>query len=196
MTFRQFDSDNNDEQSLPWTQEYVEKNKNCVGDTLDITSIKLSDKGVVITTPVTKGFIYKSNMTYSHVVEFVEAWSGRKLKSPLLQLRLTDIRPFMVLGIDDERFGYWSTKTNNTWTQSYATTKDNPTTTTNPLPLPTGHVNTTSPPSDSVLTDDINTHAPTQSATDLLPQTSQEMPLEASGSRLNGAKGRNTSRRK
>lgn len=196
MTFRQFDNVDNDERSLPWTQDYVEKHPQCIGDVLDVTSMKLTDKGVVITTPVTKGFIYKSNVTYSHVVEFVEAWSGKKMKSPLLQLQLTEIRPFMTLGIDDERFAYWSTKTNNSWTQSYATTKDNPTLSKNPLPLPTSDDDTTTPPSVSVPTVDNTTHAPTQSAADFLPQTSQEMPLEASGSPLNGAKGRNASRRK
>lgn len=187
MTFKSFDNNDNDTQSLPWTQDYVEKYPQHVGDTLDIISIKLSDKGMVLTTSVTRGFIYKSNTTYNHVIEFAKAWSDKKLKSPLLQLQLTNIRPFMVLGVDDERFGYWSTQPDNTWRQCYATAKDNPTTLTNPLPLPT-------PPSDSVPTDDINTHTPTQSDNELLPQTSQDLPLEASGSRLNGVKGRNTRR--
>lgn len=189
MTFKSFDTNNNDEQSLPWTQEYVDQHPQHVGQTLDVTSVKLSDKGMVITTPVTRGFLYKSSVTYSHVLEFVEAWSGKKLKSPLLQIQLTGIRPFMVLGVDDDRHGVWSVNTNNTWTQGYATTKDNPTLSTNPLPLPT-------PPSVSVPTDVINTHTPVQDASAYLPQTSQEMPLEASASSLNSVKGRNTSRRK
>lgn len=189
MTFKSFDIDNNDEQSLPWTQDYVENNSHRVGDTLDVTTIKLSNKGMVIITSVTKGFVYKSNKTYDHLLEFVEGWSGRKLKSPILQIKLTNIRPFMTLGVDDERYGYWSLPTNNTWTQCYATAKDNPTLSTNPLPLPT-------PPSNSVPTDDINTHAPVQSTNDFLLQTSQDLPLEASASRPNSVKGRNTRRAK
>lgn len=189
MTFKAFDNSVNDEQSLPWTQEYVERHPQCVGDTLDIVSIKLSDKGMILTTSVTRGFIYKSNITYNHVIEFVKAWTDKKLKSPILQLQLTNIRPFVVLGVDDERFGYWSTQSNDIWRQCYATAKDNITLSTNPFPLPT-------PPSVSVLTDDINTHTPVRQATDLLPQTSQDLPLEASASPLNGAKGRNSRRAK
>lgn len=189
MTFKPFDVANSDEQTLPWTQDYVEKYPQHVGGTLDVTSIKLSDKGLVVITSVTRGFIYKSNIMYDHVVEFVEAWSGRKLKSPILQIQLTNIRPFMVLGVDDERHGYWSVKSNNTWTQCYATAKDNTTLSANPLPLPT-------PPSDSVPTDDINTHAPVQQANDFLPQTSQDLPLTASASSPNGVKGRNSRRTK
>lgn len=189
MTFKPFQTNDNNEQSLPWTQDYVQQHPTSVGQTLDITSIKLSDKGMVIMTSVTRGFIYKSNQTYSHVKEFVDAWSGRKLKSPLLQLQLTNIRPFMVLGVDDSRYGVWSTNTNNSWTQGYWSTHDNPMLSSNPLPLPT-------PPSVSVPTDDIDTHTHLQDTTGLTPQTSQEMPLEAPTSPLNGAKGRNTSRRK
>lgn len=189
MTFKPFDTDNNDEQSLPWTQEYVGQQPERIGNTLDVTSIKLSDKGMVITTSVTRGFLYKSSTTYKHVLEFVEAWSGKKLKSQILQIQLTNIRPFMVLGVDDERHGYWSPNKDNTWTQCYATAKDNSTLSTNPLPLPP-------PPSNRVPTDDTSTPAHTEDASAYLPQTSQDLPLEAPGSRLNSVKGRNSNRRK
>lgn len=189
MSFKTFETDDsNDEQSLPWTQDYVEHNPSCVNTTHDVKAIKLSDKGMMVTTNVARGFVYKSNTTYNHVVEYVKAWSGTKKKSPILQIKLTNIRPYMVLGIDDERHGYWSTEANSRWTQAYATNSDIPQTPVNPFPMPTS-------PSDSVPTDD-SADAPVQSANALPMQTSKEMPLEEAGRPSNGTKGRNTHRSK
>lgn len=189
MAFKAFQTNDNDEQSLPWTQDYVEKHPTEVGQHVDVRSIKLSDKGMVITTSVARGFLYKSSLTYNHVKEFVEAWSGKRLKSPILQIELTSIRPFMTLGVDDERHGVWSSTTDNSWTQAYWTTHDNPTTSNNPLPMPTS-------PSDSVPTDDDNTHVPVESAKPLVMQTSQDLPLEEPAGSVNNVKGRNTRRAK
>lgn len=187
MAFKAFDdSKNDDDNSLPWTEEYVKTNPNDIGEVYDVMTVRLTQKGMMIATGVSKAFIYKSQKTYDHVVEFVEAWSGKKTPSPILQAKLTTSRPFVLLGVDDVRSGMWSVRTNDSWRQGYATPADNPSVTTNPLPLPTGC-------GDSVLSDD--SAQDVGDAMGLVTQTSQDLPLEKPGSLVNGVKGRNTRRR-
>ena len=188
MTFRSFPSNTDgDNQSIPWFEELVKSDSQKVGKTVDVKSIRLTPKGMMIITSQAKGFIYQSHQAYDHVLEFVRAWAGSKTASPILQVLVTDIRPFINLGIDDERHGVWSVEANGSWSQAYDKTSDNPDIQppVNPFPLPS--------PSVSGLSD-------SQKAADslrgdgIIMQTSQEMPLEAPASRLNSIKRTKTSK--
>lgn len=182
MAFRHFPSNTDgDNHSLPWFEEIVKSDNQTVGKTIDVKSVRLTVKGMMILTDIAKGFIYQSHPAYPHVLEFIKAWSGKKDKSPILQVQVTDIRPFISLGVDDERFGVWSVENNQSWSQAYNTVSDNPINqpSVNPFPLPSPGV---SGLSDSLKDDGI------------LMQTSQDMPLEASGSRLNSTKRTKTSK--
>lgn len=183
MGFKAFTSNQTDDTALPWTEEYVSMNPDAIGTVHDVMTIRLTEKGMMIATSVSKAFIYKSHAAYDHVAEFVAAWSGKRMASPLLQVELTANRPYVVLGVDDIRHGVWGDSKDKSWRQAYATVSDNPAHATNPLPLPKS-------PGVSVLSDD---SVPTQQdATAMVLQTSQEMPLEEAARRVNGAKGRNT----
>lgn len=190
MAFKAFQTGSqSDDLTLPWTEEYISQDNSRIGMVIDVISVRLTEKGMMVTTSVSKAFVYKSNAIYSHLLEFLEAWSGRKEKSPLLQVKLTASRPFIEVGVDDIRFGIWGSKTDNNWRQAYATTSDNQSVTTNPLPMP-------SRPSVSVPSDDSASACMPEEPTEYLPQTSQDLGLAAPARASNGVKGRNTPRRK
>lgn len=185
MAFKAFQTDrHNDDTTLPWSEQYINDNPDCIGSAYDVRTIRLTQKGMMIATDVSKAFIYKSHQTYNHVVEFVEGWAGKKTASPLLQVQMTTHRPFIILGVDDVRSGMWSAKSEDSWRQAYATVSDNPTVNTNPLPLPPA------PSGDSVLSDDSNPHL--SDARSIPIVKSQDLPLEEPARRVNGVKGRNT----
>lgn len=182
MAFKSFDTNQTgDNQSLPWFEEYVKSDSSIIGQTVDVSSIRLTQKGMMIITRLARGFIYKSHVSHDHVLEFIKAWSGRKEKSPILQVLVTDMRPYINLGVEDTRHGIWSVGDRDSWSQAYATVDDNPLTSpsVNPFPLPS--------PDTSVLSDSLTEEG-------IVSQTSQERPLEASGNRLNGVKRTKTSK--
>lgn len=189
MAFKAFNTDSQtDDMTLPWAEEYIKMHDNAVGQAFDIITIRLTEKGMMFATPVCKAFVYKSHVSYQHVMQFLDAWSGKLQESPVLQVQLTSFRPFVSLGVDDVRFGIWGSKSNDTWRQGYATGKDNPAYADNPLPLPRSGV--------SVLSDS-NAQAPVPTDASGYPiQTSQEMPLEEPRTASNGVKGRNSRPRK
>lgn len=189
MAFKSFPSNTDgDNQSLPWFEEFVKSDNQTVGKTIDVRSVRLTPKGMMILTSQAKGFIYQSHPAYCHVLEFVKAWSGRREESPVLQVLVTDIRPFINLGVDDERHGVWSVETNGSWCQSYSKTSDNPDIkpSVNPFPLPS--------PSVSGLSDRQTGKPDTLAQDGIIIQTSQEMPLEEPGRHLNHVKRTKTSK--
>lgn len=185
MAFKAFQiAMHSDDTALPWTEEYISTNPDCIGNAYDVKSVRLTQKGMMIATDVAKAFIYKSHQTYSHVTEFLDGWGGKKIPSPLLQVKLTTSRPFVILGVDDARNGIWSPRDGDSWRQAYATVSDNPSATSNPLPLPPSsgsHVPSNAPAGEIEVP-----------AVATPTQTSQDLPLEEPGRHLNGAKGRNT----
>ena len=185
MTFKPFGGNQTDDTSLPWTEEYISTNVDAIGTIHDVRTLRTTDKGLMISTSASKAFIYKSHGAYDHVIEFVNAWSGKKAPSPLLQVELTSTRPFINLGVDDVRMGIWGEKKDSSWRQAYATVNDNPTYTTNPLPLP---------PSPGVVCPSEDSTHTWKDATAIPMQTSQELPLEEAARQVNGSKGRNTRR--
>lgn len=183
MAFKAFSDNQTDDTALPWTEEYVSMNPDAIGTVHDVKTIRLTAKGLMVTTAISKAFIYKSHVAYGHVTEFVTAWAGKKTASPLLQVELIAARPYIILGVDDIRQGMWGEdKQNTSWRQAYATVQDNPAYV-NPLPLPS--------PGVSVPSDDDSAHA-LQDAAAMVMQTSQDLPLEAPARAVNGSKGRNT----
>lgn len=186
MAFKAFGDSQTDDRGLPWTEEYVSRNADAIGTVHDVKTIRLTSKGMMVTTAISKAFVYKSHVAYDHVTEFVTAWAGKKTPSPLLQVELTAARPYIILGVDDVRQGMWGEdKPQESWRQAYATVKDNPAYASNPLPLPS--------PGVSVPSDD-SAHA-SQDAAAMVMQTSQDLPLEAPARGVNGSKGRNTHKR-
>lgn len=183
MAFKAFSGNQTDDTTLPWTEEYVSTNPGAIGTIHDVKVLRTTDKGLMISTGVSKAFIYKSHAAYDHVIEFVTAWSGTKTPSPLLQVELTANRPYVVLGVDDTRKGIWGDKKESSWRQAYATVSDNPAYGTNPLPLP---------PSPGVSVPSEDSAHTLQDASRLQMQTSQDLPLEEPARRVNGSKGRNT----
>ena len=184
MAFRQFQTGSHgDDTSLPWTEEYLKTNPQDIKSVHDVVTVRLTTKGMMISTSVSKSFIYKSHVSYNHMIEFLDAWSGKKMSSPLLQVQLISIRPFINLGTDDIRQGVWSPKSDESWRQAYATTRDNPMSPSNPLPLPKSS-------GVSVLSDDSAQEI--VDCQDIKLQTSQDLPLEEAASGVNGHKGRNT----
>lgn len=189
MSFRSFPSNTDgDNHSLPWFEELVKSDSQTVGKTIDVKSVRLTVKGMMIITNQAKGFIYQSHPAYCHVLTYVKAWSGRKEESPILQVMVTDIRPFINLGVDDERHGVWSVETNQTWCQAYSTVSDNPDIKSpiNPFPLPS--------PSDSGLSDSQSGERSTLAKDGIIMQTSQEMPLGGPGRQVNHVKRTKTSK--
>lgn len=187
MAFRQFQTvSHGDDTSLPWTEEYLKTNPHDIQSIHDVMTVRLTAKGMMISTRVSKSFIYKSHVSYNHMIEFLDAWSGKKMSSPLLQVQLISVRPFINLGTDDIRQGVWSPKSEESWRQAYATTKDNPMSPPNPLPLPKSS-------GVSVLSDD--SAQGIADCQDIKLQTSQDLPLEEATSAVNGRKGRNTRRK-
>ena len=183
MTFKAFGGNQTDDTTLPWTEEYVSANPDAIGTIHDVKTLRTTDKGMMISTSVSKAFIYKSHGAYDHVIEFVNAWSGTKTPSPLLQVEMTATRPFINIGVDDTRMGMWGEKKDSSWRQAYATVNDNPQYSTNPLPLP--------PSPGVVCLSDDSAHTK-QDASAMVIQTSQDLPLEAPARAVNGVKGRNT----
>lgn len=183
MTFKAFGGNQTDDTTLPWTEEYVSTNPDAIGTIHDVKTLRTTDKGLMISTSVSKAFIYKSHGAYDHVIEFVNAWSGTKTSSPLLQVELTATRPFINIGVDDVRKGIWGEKRDSSWRQAYATVNDNPHHTTNPLPLPS---------SPGVVCQSEDTAHTSRDAAAMVMQTSQDLPLEESARGVNGSKGRNT----
>ena len=182
MAFKSFPSDSQgDNQSLPWFEEFVKADSQSIGKTIDVKSVRLTPKGMMILTNQAKGFIYQSHPAYRHVLEFIKAWSGKRQPSPILQVMVIGIRPFINLGVDEERHGVWSVETEGQWNQAYHTTSDNPDiqASVNPFPMPSS--------GDRVLSD-------TLSEDGIIMRTSQEMPLTAPGSPLNSVKRTKTSK--
>lgn len=183
MAFKAFSGNQTDDTALPWTEKYVSMNPDAIGTVHDVKTIRLTSKGLMVTTNISKAFIYKSHVAYDHVTEFVTAWAGKRTPSPLLQVELIAARPYIILGVDDVRQGIWGVdKQHESWRQAYATVGDNPAYATNPLPLPSPGVSV--PSDDSART--------LQDSTAMVMQTSQDLPLEASARASNGSKGRNT----
>lgn len=181
MAFKAFSGNQTDDTALPWTEEYVSMNPDAIGTVHDVRTVRLTSKGLMVTTGISKAFIYKSHVAYDHVTEFVTAWAGKKTPSPLLQVELIAVRPYIILGVDDVRQGMWGEdKQQESWRQAYATVKDNPAYAINPLPLPSPGVSVSS--EDSAHT--------SQDAAGMVMQTSQDLPLEEPVRQVNGSKGR------
>lgn len=183
MTFKAFSHHASDDTAIMWTEEMIARDPSQIGCQHDVVMLRTTDKGLMVVTSMSKAFIYKSHHAYNHVIEFVTAWSGKMMKSPLLMVEITSSRPFIILGIDDSRSGVWGKQQGTTWRQAYATVNDNPSSPPNPFPLPAS-------PGDSVLSED--SAGIMQDTSALQMQTSQDLPLEAPARLVNGAKGRKT----
>lgn len=178
MAFKLMPGSSVNTERLPWAEKYRESHPKHVGQTWDVRDIKQTDKGLILECEDWAAWIWSSKELCKHVLDFVKAWHTSKKASPVLQLMLTEGKPYYAVGVDDERKARWGMTTTSHWHQSYDKVSDNPGASSNPLPLPPSLEH------HELAVDDNENLSPT--ATEL---TSSDLPLESPGRHRNG-KGR------
>ena len=182
MAFKQWQDAKNTKQ-IPWAEQYVKEHPGCYGTLADVRYVKLKLKGVVVETDSFAVWIYRSKSLHDYLVQFIEQWYAAKQASPILQIMLTAEEPYWTIGVDDERTGGWSKgREENYWHQHYSSVEDNPSASSNPLPLPS---------SPSSVQEQARASQSTPSIEELVDLPS-DLPLEASANGMKPAKGRNT----
>lgn len=178
MAFKLMPGSSINAEKLPWAEKYREQYPKHVSQTWDVRDVKQTDKGLILECEDWAAWVWSSKDLCRHVLEFVKLWYAAKKPAPVLQLMLTEGKPYYAVGVDDERQARWGMTTQSHWHQSYNTVGDNPEASSNPLPLPS------SPNGSGIAVSD-------NSEQELMPpsEMSPDLPLEAPGRHRNG-KGR------
>lgn len=171
--------------SLPFAEAYLKANPSMLNACWDLRKVSLTAKGMMFVCDDWKAFVWKSTDTYKHIHAYLLAWQGTKQKTQVMQAMLVECKPYIVLGVEETRHAYWSSPSNDAWTQAYATAQDNPNAdmhTRNPFPMPASS------------TPDISLHASSAyDAASLEPIATtttelSDLPLEDPARALNGKK--------
>lgn len=136
MAFKLMPGSSINAEKLPWAEKYREQYPKHTSQTWDVRDVKQTDKGLIIECEDWAAWIWSSKDLCKHVLEFVKLWYAAKKPAPVLQLMLTEGKPYYAVGVDDERQARWGMTTQSHWHQSYNRVGDNPEASSNPLPLP------------------------------------------------------------
>lgn len=103
MAFKPLPGSDQNSDQLDWANDVVQKNVDLVGRVWDVTKVKLRPKGLIVECNDFAGWYFKSSDEYKALIIYLERWYESKQNNPVLQIQLTDKKPYFRLGEDDER---------------------------------------------------------------------------------------------
>lgn len=107
MAFKVTSKPKSSSSQLPWANEYIESNSTDIGNVWDVICVKLKPSGLILETDNWASWLFKSTDEYKELVIYLKDWVESKESNPVLQLQLTEDKPFFYIGEDDERTTEW-----------------------------------------------------------------------------------------
>lgn len=103
MAFKPLPGSDQNSDQLDWANDVVQNNPDLVDRVWDVTKVKLRPKGLIVECSDFAGWYFKSSEEYKSLVIYLERWHESKQNNPVLQIQLTNKKPYFRLGEDDER---------------------------------------------------------------------------------------------
>lgn len=109
MAFKPVDVPNNSEEGLPWVKDFIDsipESDDFIPKEFSISFLVrecyFGDKGITFITKSFKAFLFKSHPYYSFTKEALTVWTNDKGLVPGLALQLSESKPYVVVGLEDE----------------------------------------------------------------------------------------------